>query len=182
MDTSNILFICGGTFVGLDRIIGKRLGSRKIGFVSDGQELDEVHQLGRILAEVTPDDLIEFGMIPEFVGRLPVICALEPLDTDALVEILTEPKNSLVRQYQKLFEMEKANLVFTPEALRVIAQRALERDTGARALRAVTEEFMLDCMFELPELQPGTTYTVTPEVVRGEAELTAPGRLRKESA
>ncbi len=182
MDTSNILFICGGTFVGLDKIIGKRLGSRKIGFVAEGRELDEVHQLGRVLAEVTPDDLIEFGMIPEFVGRLPIICPLEPLDVDALVEILTEPKNALVRQYQKLFEMENAKLAFTPEALREIAQRAMERDTGARALRAVTEEFMLDCMFELPELQPGTTYTVTPEVVRGEAELTAPGRLRKESA
>ena len=182
MDTSNILFICGGTFVGLDKIIGKRLGSRKIGFAAEGRELDEVHQLGRLLAEVTPDDLIEFGMIPEFVGRLPLICPLEPLDVEALVEILTEPKNALVRQYQKLFEMENAKLIFTPEALREIAQRAMERDTGARALRAVTEEFMLDCMFELPELQPGTTYTVTPEVVRGEAELTAPGRLRKESA
>ncbi len=182
LDTSNILFICGGTFVGLDKIIRKRLGRKKIGFTVDVGETDEIRDMGQVLTQVTPDDLIEFGMIPEFVGRLPVICPLEPLSLDALVEILTEPKNALVRQYQRLFEMEGAELEFTPEALREIAQRALERDTGARALRGVTEEFMLDCMFELPELKPGTKYTVTPAVVRGEEDLLAPGRLRKESA
>jgi ATP-dependent Clp protease ATP-binding subunit ClpX len=121
-------------------------------------------------------------MIPEFVGRLPVVCPMAPLDIEALVEIMTEPKNAIVKQYQKLFELEAAKLEFVPEALQEIAQRAIERDTGARALRAVTEEFMLEHMFELPELKPGTTYTVTPEVVRGEADLLAPGRLRKESA
>ena len=182
MDTSNILFICGGTFVGLDKIVSKRLGRKKIGFTSEGLDNDEIRDLGRMLEQVTPDDLIDFGIIPEFVGRMPIISPLMPLDIAALVEILTEPKNAIVKQYQKLFEMENAKLQFSPEALQEIAARAIERDTGARALRAVTEEFMLECMFELPELQPGTTYVVTPEVVRGEADLLAPGRLRKESA
>ncbi len=182
MDTSNILFICGGTFVGLEKIISKRLGRKKIGFTSEGHEVDEQRELGLILEQVTPDDLIEFGVIPEFVGRLPVICPLEPLDVSALVEIMTEPKNAVVKQYQKLFELENASIEFTPDALREIARKALKRDTGARALRAVTEEFMIDYMFELPELKPGTKYTVTPEVVRREADLLEPGRLRKESA
>ncbi|MBK9127331.1 MAG: ATP-dependent Clp protease ATP-binding subunit ClpX [Phycisphaerales bacterium] len=183
MDTTNILFICGGTFVGLDRIVSKRLGRKKIGFASEPARYDdETRQLGRVLSEVTPDDLIEFGMIPEFVGRLPVCCPLMPLDETVLVNILTEPKNALVKQYQKLFQMEGAKLEFTPEALHLIARKALERDTGARALRSVVEEFMLDFLFELPEVKPNQTYTVTPEVVRGEADLLAPGRLRKESA
>jgi ATP-dependent Clp protease ATP-binding subunit ClpX len=182
MDTTHILFICGGTFVGLDRIISKRLGRKKIGFASEREDGDEAHDVGRALEQVTPDDLIEFGMIPEFVGRVPIVCPLMPLDLDALVEIMTEPRNAIVRQYQKLFEMEGAKLEFTPESLREIATRAMARDTGARALRAVTEEFMLDYMFELPELQPGKAYTVTPEVVRGEADLLTPGRRRKESA
>jgi len=182
MDTSNILFICGGTFVGLDKIVSKRLGRKKIGFSPENVGIDEKRDLGHVLEQVTPDDLIEFGMIPEFVGRLPVTCPLGPLDVEALVDILTEPKNAIVRQYQKLFEMEKAKLEFTPESLREIARKAIQRDTGARALRAVTEEFMLEYMFELPDLKPGTTYAVTPEVVRGEADLLAPGRLRKESA
>jgi ATP-dependent Clp protease ATP-binding subunit ClpX len=182
MDTTNVLFICGGTFVGLDKIISKRLGRKKIGFSLEPVADDEVRDLARVLEQVTPDDLIEFGMIPEFVGRLPIICPLGPLDRQALIEIMTEPKNAIVRQYQKLFELENAKLEFAPAALDEIATRALARDTGARALRAVTEEFMLDCMFELPELRAGTTYTVTPEVVRGEADLLEPGRLRKESA
>jgi len=182
MDTSNILFICGGTFVGLDKIVSKRLGRKKIGFSTEVFEHDENRDLGHVLEQVTPDDLIEFGMIPEFVGRLPITCPLGPLDVAALVDILTEPKNAIVRQYQKLFEMEKAKLEFTPESLSEIAKKAIQRDTGARALRAVTEEFMLEYMFELPDLKPGTTYTVTPEIVRGEGDLLAPGRLRKESA
>ena len=182
LDTTNILFICGGTFVGLDKIIRKRLGRRKIGFIQEGPQLDDVHDLGRVLEQVAPDDLIEFGMIPEFVGRLPIICSLAPLDEDALVEILTEQKNAIVRQYQRLFDMEGAKIEFTSDALKEIAARALKRETGARALRSVVEECMLDYMFELPEAQPGTTYTVTPEVIRGEADLLAPGRRRKESA
>jgi ATP-dependent Clp protease ATP-binding subunit ClpX len=182
LDTTNILFICGGTYVGLDKIISKRLGRKKIGFTTEPAEKDTVRDMAHVLEQVTPDDLIEFGMIPEFVGRLPIICPLAPLDRQALIEIMTEPKNAIVRQYQKLFELENAKLEFTPEALNEIATRALARDTGARALRSVTEEFMLDCMFELPELRAGTTYTVTPEVVCGQSDLLAPGRLRKESA
>ncbi len=182
MDTSNILFICGGTFVGLDKIVSKRLGHKKIGFDPEAGQEDDVHSLGHLLEEVAPDDLIEYGIIPEFVGRLPVICPLKPLGVPALVEILTEPKNAVTRQYEKLFDMEGAKLEFAPEALQEIAKRAMERDTGARALRSVTEEFMLEYMFDLPELKRGTKYTVTPEVVRGEADLLAPGRLRKESA
>ncbi|MEW6252283.1 MAG: ATP-dependent Clp protease ATP-binding subunit ClpX, partial [Planctomycetota bacterium] len=182
LDTTNILFICGGTFVGLDKIIRKRLGRRKIGFTAPGPDWDDAREMGHVLEQVTPDDLIEFGMIPEFVGRVPIICPLSPLDEGALVEILTEPKNALVRQYQKLFEMENAKLEFAPEALKEIATRAIARDTGARALRGVVEDFMLETMFELPEMHPGAKYVVTPEVVRGEADLLAPGRRRKESA
>jgi ATP-dependent Clp protease ATP-binding subunit ClpX len=182
MDTSNILFICGGTYVGLDKIIRKRLGRKTIGFKVEAEPVDEVHDLGRVLEQVTPDDLIEFGMIPEFVGRLPIICPLEPLDRAALIRILTEPRNAVLKQYQRLFEMENAKLEFTPQALEEIATRAVERDTGARALRAVVEQFMLDYMYELPELEHRGTYTVTPEVVRGEEDLLTPGGLRKESA
>ena len=182
LDTSNILFICGGTYVGLDKIISKRLGRKIIGFKSQVDPTDDVHELGRMLEQVTPDDLIEFGMIPEFVGRLPVICSLQPLDKDVLVRILTEPRNAVLKQYQKLFELEKAKLECTPSALEEIAVRALKRDTGARALRSVVEELMLDYMFELPDLKRGSTYTLTEEVVRGEADLLASSRLRKESA
>ena len=183
LDTTNILFICGGTFVGLDKIIRKRLGRRQIGFSSQvDPRMDEVKELGAALLKVQPDDLIEFGMIPEFVGRLPVICPMLPLDKTALVRILTEPKNALTRQFSKLFELENATLTFTSEALEEIAARALKRDTGARALRSIVEEFMLDYMFELPEMQPSVNYLVTPEVVRGEADLLEAGRLRKESA
>ncbi len=183
IDTTNILFICGGTFVGLDKIIRKRIGRKNIGFVGQRSATqDEVHELGEILAQVTPDDLIEYGMIPEFVGRLPVLCTLTPLDRSALVRILIEPKNAIVKQYQKLFEMDNAKLEFTPAALEEIAERALKRDTGARALRSVVEEFMLPYMFELPEMPPGCTYVVTPEVVRGEEDLLRPARAEKESA
>jgi len=135
-----------------------------------------------LLNEATPDDLIEYGMIPEFVGRLPVHCALLPLDEEALVRILVEPRNAIVKQYQKFFELENAKLEFTSEALKEIAERALVRDTGARALRSVVEEFMLDHMYDLPELTPGGSYVVTPEVVRGEEDLLQPKKARKESA
>jgi ATP-dependent Clp protease ATP-binding subunit ClpX len=182
MDTSNILFICGGTFVGLEKIIRKRLGKKAIGFTSTGTPANDHEELGRLLEQVTPDDLIEFGMIPEFVGRLPVVATLEPLDTPALIQILTEPRNAIVKQYQKLFELESAKLEFTPEALSEIAAVALERDTGARALRSVVERVMLDYLYELPDVKAGGTYTVTPAVVRGEEDLLARGRLRKESA
>ena len=182
MDTSNILFICGGTYVGLEKIIRKRLGKKTIGFNEARVETDDVHELGQLLEQVTPDDLIEFGMIPEFVGRLPVITTLEPLDVPALVQILTEPRNAIVKQYAKLFELEKAQLIFTPESLQEIATRAIKRDTGARALRSVVERLMLDYMFDLTEAKPGGVYTVTSAVVDGEEDLLSSGRRRKESA
>ena len=166
MDTTNILFICGGTFVGLDDIIGKRLGQRAIGF---GQESahDDL-ELGELLMKVTSDDILHFGMIPELIGRLPVVASLRPLDEDALVRVLTEPKNALVKQYQALFSMENAELNFTEGALRLIARRAHEKDVGARGLRAIIEEVMLDIMYELPEQQGTTQYMVTEEVVAGQ--------------
>ena len=182
IDTSNILFICGGTFVGLDKIIRKRLGKKMIGFEEGRSTAGDVQELGETLHEVTPDDLIEYGMIPEFVGRLPVHCALTPLDEEALTRILTEPRNAVVKQYQKFFEMENATLEFTPEALAEVARRAIARDTGARALRSVVEEFMLDCMYDLPDCQPGGAYVVTPGVVRGDDSLLKPKKARKESA
>jgi len=185
MDTTHILFICGGTFVGLDEIIQRRLGKSAIGFASEAEPEDRTARLGRVLHEVTPEDLIEFGMIPELVGRLPVIASLGPLDVDALVRILTEPKNALVRQYQRFFEMEGCELEFTPEALRVIAEKALERDTGARALRAVIEELMIDVMFNLPEMKDTGRWVVTEAVARGQETLfsaAAKARRRKESA
>jgi ATP-dependent Clp protease ATP-binding subunit ClpX len=169
VDTTNILFICGGTFVGLDNLIARRIGRKTIGFGSNPEHRE--HHLGELLSKVTSDDLIEFGMIPEFVGRLPVIAPLEPLDEDALVRILTEPRNALVRQYQKLFEMEGAELEFSPQALKEVARRARQRDTGARGLRSIVEELMLEIQFELPDIEAKGKYTVTDAVVRGEVPL-----------
>jgi ATP-dependent Clp protease ATP-binding subunit ClpX len=169
VDTTHILFICGGTFVGLENIIARRIGKKTIGFGSD--PLAREHSLGELLSKVTSDDLIEFGMIPEFVGRLPIIAPLEPLDHNALVRILTEPKNALVRQYQKFFEMEGAELVFTEAALHEIARKAKEKDTGARGLRAIVDELMMDIMFYLPELEHKGRFVVTDKVVRGEELL-----------
>ncbi|HEY7426334.1 MAG TPA: ATP-dependent Clp protease ATP-binding subunit ClpX [Gemmataceae bacterium] len=169
VDTSNILFICGGTFVGLDNVIARRIGRKTIGFGSNPEAREA--NLGEMLSKVTSDDLIEFGMIPEFIGRLPVLAPLDPLDEDALIRILTEPKNALVRQYQKLFEMEGAELEFDSSALREIARKAKERDTGARGLRSIVEEIMLDIQFELPDIEAKTKYVVTDAVVRGEVSL-----------
>jgi ATP-dependent Clp protease ATP-binding subunit ClpX len=172
VDTSHILFICGGTFVGLEQIIGKRLGRKMIGYNSEAAgRADDEKDKGKLLLKVTPDDLIEFGMIPEFVGRLPVVAPLMPLSVDALIQILTEPKNALVKQYQKFFQMEGCQLEFTDGALRLIAERALKRDTGARALRSVMEEIMLELMYKLPDLQERGKYVITEEIVTGEAAL-----------
>jgi ATP-dependent Clp protease ATP-binding subunit ClpX len=166
IDTSNILFICGGTFVGIDKIIGKRLGKRTIGFGQpSGYRGDE--DVAKLLPNVTTDDVLEFGLIPELVGRLPVISALTPLDEDALVRVLTEPKNALVKQFQRLFQMENAELSFTDEGLKAIARRAKEKDTGARGLRSIIEDVMLDIMYDLPERGPGNRYTITKEVIEG---------------
>jgi len=170
VDTTNILFICGGTFVGIENIIARRLGRRTIGFGQEGSARAEM-ALGDLLQQVTPDDLLQFGMIPELIGRLPVISALRPLDLPAMIRVLTEPKNAIVKQYQALFAMENAELVFTPEALRAIAVRAKQRETGARALRAVIEEVMLDILFELPEKGPGMRFVVTEDVVLGKQKL-----------
>jgi len=168
VDTSNILFICGGTFVGLDKIIARRVGRGSFGFGGGPQN---EHTIGDLLMQVTSDDLLEFGMIPEFIGRLPVLAPLDPLDEDSLVRILTEPRNALVKQYQKLFEMEGAELDFHPSALKEIARRARERDTGARGLRSIVEEVMTDIMFELPDMEPKGKFSVTEQVVRGEKPL-----------
>jgi ATP-dependent Clp protease ATP-binding subunit ClpX len=191
MDTSNILFICGGTFVGLENIISRRIGRKTIGFGSQTHS-EQDRDLGTLLNRVTSDDILEFGMIPEFVGRLPVVCPLMPLDVDALVQIMTEPKNALVKQYRKLFEMESATLEFTPEALIEIAKKAKEKDTGARGLRSIVEEIMLEIMFELPDRveKDKGLFVVTPEVVRGERKLfdaaplalPKPSERKKESA
>jgi ATP-dependent Clp protease ATP-binding subunit ClpX len=183
MDTSQILFICGGTFVGLEDIIRKRLGRRQIGFNSETAPAESSRDRAEVLAQVQPEDLIEFGMIPEFVGRLPVCATLEPLDVRTLINILTQPKNALVKQYAKFFRMEASELEFTPGALRMIAEKALKRDTGARALRAVCEEIMLDLMYKLPDHQQGGKYIIDEAVVEGRTNLFEfrPER-RKESA
>jgi ATP-dependent Clp protease ATP-binding subunit ClpX len=171
IDTTNVLFICGGTFTGLDDIVEKRVGSHAVGFHRPEGADSTTPQKGRMLSRVEPDDLVQFGLIPEFLGRVPVVANLLPLGTDELVRILVEPRNALTRQYEKLFEMEDARLEFTPEALTEIAGIALRRDVGARALRMVLENLMLDPMFDLPGRQKGFIYVVTPEVVRGERPL-----------
>ncbi|NLK36307.1 MAG: ATP-dependent protease ATP-binding subunit ClpX, partial [Gracilibacteraceae bacterium] len=149
IDTTNILFICGGAFDGLEKIIMNRIGKKSMGFVADIQSRD--HQdIGEILKKIMPEDLLKFGLIPEFVGRIPIIVTLNPLDKNALVRILTEPKNALVKQYQKLFELDNVELEFEDEAIEEIAQKALDRKTGARGLRAIFEENMLNVMFEIP--------------------------------
>ena len=171
MDTTQILFICGGTFVGLEDIIRKRLGKRQIGFGSETSPAETARDRAEVLAQVQPEDLVEFGMIPEFVGRLPLCATLEPLDVRTLVNILTEPKNALVKQYQKFFRLEGAEVEFTDSALEMIAERALKRDTGARALRAVCEEIMLDLMYKLPDQAQGGKYIIDDSVVEGRRSL-----------
>jgi ATP-dependent Clp protease ATP-binding subunit ClpX len=182
MDTTQILFICGGTFVGLEEIIRKRLGRRQIGFNTENAPSESARDRAEILAQVQPEDLVEFGMIPEFVGRLPVAATLEPLDVKTLINILTQPKNALVKQYQKFFRIEGGEVEFTQGALEMIAERALKRDTGARALRAVCEEIMLDLMYRLPDQEPGSRYIITKEIVEGRQSLFIKPERRKESA
>jgi ATP-dependent Clp protease ATP-binding subunit ClpX len=172
VDTSNILFICGGTFVGLEDIIAKRLGRKMIGFGQD-KGSDNAKRRDELLAQATVDDILEYGLIPELVGRLPVLSTLTPLSEDDLMKILTEPRNALVRQYQKFFDMEGATLEFTEPALREIARKAKRKETGARGLRSVVEEVMFNIMYELPERPRGGKYVITPEVVNGENSLFA---------
>jgi ATP-dependent Clp protease ATP-binding subunit ClpX len=185
MDTTHILFICGGTFVGLDNIIKKRLGKKMIGFDSELAQLpDEKAEMSNTLRQVIPEDVIEFGMIPEFVGRMPVITTLTPLDENALIDILTKPKKALIRQYQKFFEMENAELVFTDDALQALAREALKHDTGARALRSTSEELMIDLMYQLPEETKPAKYVITKDIVEGKTPLASAKQplLKKESA
>lgn len=164
IDTSNILFICGGTFVGIDDIIRKRLGERTIGFGS-GSGYREEAEMAQILPQVTSDDILEFGLIPELVGRLPVTTALAPLGEEGLIEVLTQPKNALVRQFESLFQMENCDLKFTDEALLKIARKAMEKGTGARGLRSILEQVMLDIMYDLPEQPKGTKIVIDEKIV-----------------
>ena len=163
VDTTNILFVCGGAFAGLDKIITQRGQGTSIGFGADVAAADE-RKTGEILREVEPEDLLKFGLIPEFVGRLPVVATLEDLDQDALVEILTKPKNALVKQYQRLFEMEDVRLTFSDGAMEAIAAKAVERKTGARGLRSIMENILLDTMFDLPELEGVEEVVINREV------------------
>ena len=164
VDTKNILFICGGAFAGLDKIIARRGKGSAIGFGADVKE-ENSRGVGEILTELEPEDLLKFGLIPEFVGRLPVIATLEDLDEGALVTILTEPKNALVKQYQRLFELEDTKLTFTDDALKAIARRAILRKTGARGLRSIMEDILLDTMFDLPTAQGVQEVVVNEEAV-----------------
>ncbi|MEQ9324883.1 MAG: AAA family ATPase, partial [Polyangiaceae bacterium] len=158
------LFICGGAFVGLDQIIKRRIGQQTIGFGAEIKSRTEM-RLGDILKEVQPEDLLKFGLIPEFIGRLPVIATLYELDEAALIDILTKPKNSLVKQYQRLFDMDDVKLKFTVPALKAIAIKAIERESGARGLRAILEESMLDIMYDVPSMDGVSEVVVSDDVV-----------------
>ena len=171
VDTSNILFICGGAFVGLDQIVQRRLGQSRLGFGADVKSKKD-KRIGELLEQVQPEDLLKFGLIPEFVGRLPVIATLHELNEDALIDILTKPKNSLVKQFQKLFEMDGVKLKFTKGALQAIARKALVRESGARGLRAILEEAMLDIMYEVPSKQGIKEVVVNEDAItNGDAPL-----------
>ncbi len=171
VDTSNILFICGGTFNGLDKIIRNRIGSKLIGFEADIKGKGEI-DIDEIMSVVQPEDLIKFGLIPEFIGRIPIVATLNELSLDALVRILTEPKNALIKQYKKLFELEHVNLKFTDAALLAVAEGALERKSGARGLRAILESVMLDIMYEIPSSPEIQECVIGEEVItRGESPL-----------
>ncbi|WP_187336511.1 ATP-dependent Clp protease ATP-binding subunit ClpX [Novosphingopyxis iocasae] len=169
VDTTNILFICGGAFAGLEKIIGNRMEGKSIGFGANVPDPDE-RRTGEVLAKLEPEDLLKFGLIPEFVGRLPVTATLEDLDVPALVQILSEPKNALVKQYKKLFDMEEVEITFTDDALQAIAKKAIERKTGARGLRSILEGILLDTMFDLPSMEGVTEIVVDKDVAEGRKE------------
>jgi ATP-dependent Clp protease ATP-binding subunit ClpX len=174
IDTSNILFICGGAFVGLEKIVEQRIGKKSIGFVQPGEaQLSREKRAADVLRHLEPDDLVKFGLIPEFIGRIPATSVVEPLDEDSLMAILTEPKNALVKQFQKLMRMDNVQLEFKPDALRAIAREAYRRKTGARALRGIIEELMLDVMYELPSRKDLKRCIITREMVeqRSTADL-----------
>ena len=173
IDTSNILFICGGAFVGLEKLVEQRTGKKSMGFIQPGELQSKEKRKADVLQQLEPADLVKFGMIPEFIGRVPVAAIVEPLDEEALMAILTQPRSALVKQYQKLLNMDNVQLEFKQDALKAIAQEAYRRKTGARALRGIIEELMLDVMYELPSRKDVTRCTVTPEMVekRSTAEL-----------
>jgi ATP-dependent Clp protease ATP-binding subunit ClpX len=185
IDTTNVLFICGGAFAGLEKIVESRIGSRGIGFGADVRRVEE-KDLGAILGQVLPEDLLKYGLIPEFVGRLPVITNVHNLDKTALVDILTKPKNALVRQYHKFFEFDGVELEFTDDSLGAIADQAILRATGARGLRAIMEEVLLNTMYELPSRQDVTKCVIDEDVVRSKVNPTlvpvkeTPKRQRQE--
>ncbi len=171
INTANILFVCGGTFVGLTDLIRRRVGRKLIGFDSDAAAIEDASET-EILQEVEPHDLFEFGMIPEFIGRLPVAATLGALSIEDLVRVMTEPRNAVVRQYQKLFQMAGANLEFTPEALHEMASICLKKETGVRAVRSIIEALLLDTLYDLPQAgKDGRRYVITPEMVRKEATV-----------
>jgi len=168
VDTSNILFICGGAFAGLEKIIRHRTEKSGIGFMAEVKGKDDIKNVGEVLHDVEPEDLIRFGLIPEFVGRLPVVATLEELDESALMRILTEPKNAITKQYQKLFEMENCELEFRDDALRSASKKAMERKTGARGLRTILEHVLLDTMYELPSMEHVSKVVIDESVINGD--------------
>jgi len=170
VDTSNILFIVGGAFAGLDKIIRSRSEKGGIGFSAEIKSKDEELNLGEILFDVEPQDLIKYGLIPEFVGRLPVVATLEELDEGALVQILTEPKNALTKQYEKLFDMEGSEIEFRDDALRAVARKAMARKTGARGLRTILEQVLLDTMYDLPSMENVRKVVIDENVIVGDAK------------
>ena len=185
IDTSNILFICAGTFVGLDEIVRKRLGRKSIGFASEvaDDHVGDIDDVGELLLQATTEDVLGYGMIPELIGRLPILSTLTPLSDEMLIQILTEPKNAIIRQYQYYFTMEDSELEFTQSALDLIAQRAMKRKTGARALRGVMEEVMLDIMYDLPDAPGnGTKYVLDADAIENKYSLEKLMMSKKESA
>ena len=171
VDTSNILFICGGTFSGLEEIIGRRMGKKSLGFNRVDDDIINLEEKKSLLPFVTSDDIMEFGLIPELIGRLPIISPLMPLNEEDMIRVLREPKNALTKQYAKLFGMDDANLEFTPDALRAVAKKALAKDTGARGLRSIMEEIMLDILYELPDQPTGNKYVITEDIIEGRENL-----------
>ena len=182
MDTTHILFICGGSFAGIEEIIQRRIGTQRIGFMNDGagQTKSTEAEENELLSLVTPQDVLSFGLIPELIGRLPIMTPLLPLNTEQMVRILTEPKNAIIKQYQHLFELEGAGLEFTPDALEAFATQAMERGTGARALRAVIDGYMLDLMFDLPDMEnTGVTYVLDRKAIENKSTLKEVARRSK---
>ena len=164
LDTSKILFICGGAFAGMDKVVAKRLTKSAVGFGADIKKKEE-KDVAKILNMVEPEDLLKFGLIPEFIGRLPILVALSPLSEDALVRILTQPKNALIKQYKKLLKMDNVELEFEEKAIRAIAKKAIERNTGARGLRAIIEKIMQKVMYDIPEMKDVEKCIITEDVV-----------------